>query len=92
MGSFHGSGNWLQDTDDKTLRVWTEVTRRLSPSQKVNQLFELCEALESLQRAGVRKMHPDASEREVFLRVAERRLGPELMRKAYGWKAKSAGE
>lgn len=33
----------------------------------------------------MRAQYPHASEREVFLRVAARRLGRELMIKAYGW-------
>ena len=33
----------------------------------------------------VRRQYPEASEREVFLRAASRRLGRDLMIKAYGW-------
>jgi hypothetical protein len=32
-----------------------------------------------------RRMHPEAGEREIFLRAAARRLGPDLVRRAYGW-------
>lgn len=39
----------------------------------------------ALQTAEIRRLYPDASDREVFLRAAARRLGPELVRKAYGW-------
>jgi hypothetical protein len=39
----------------------------------------------ALQTAEVRRLHPEASDREVFLRVTARRLGSELMRKVYGW-------
>jgi hypothetical protein len=85
MGNIHGSGNWLLDTDDKTLRAWTQITRKRSPSQKVRQVFEMCEMMDGLQRADVRRTHPEADEREVFLRVAERRLGPEIVSKVYGW-------
>src|SRR5580658_9131051 len=30
-------------------------------------------------------LYPAATDREVFLRVTARRLGPELMKKVYGW-------
>jgi hypothetical protein len=43
------------------------------------------EAITALQTAEVRSLYPAASDREVFLRVTARRLGPELMRKVYGW-------
>jgi len=33
----------------------------------------------------VRAMYPEASEREIFLRVAARRLDRETMVRAYGW-------
>jgi hypothetical protein len=32
-----------------------------------------------------RRSHPEACEREIFFRVAARRLGREMVKKAYGW-------
>ena len=47
----------------------------LSSAQFVLQLYEM----------GVRRMYPEASDREVLLRVAARHLPRELMIRAYGW-------
>lgn len=76
---------WYEDTDPKALQVFIDLHRRMTEGERLARVFELCEFQESLQRASVRAMYPDAGEREVFLRVAERRLGRELTRKVYGW-------
>jgi hypothetical protein len=43
------------------------------------------DAITALQTSEVRRLYPEATDREVFLRVTARRLGPELMKKVYGW-------
>ena len=58
---------------------------RMTEGERLARMFEMCEFQEALQTASVRSMYPEADARELFLRVAERRLGPELTRKAYGW-------
>ena len=75
----------MSDTHPDALRVWLDIQRRLTPEQKLRQVVEIYEAITAAQTAEVRRLYPAATEREVFLRVAARRLGPELMRKAYGW-------
>lgn len=40
---------------------------------------------DGLQRSSVKQMFPDADDREVFLRVAARRLDRQTMIAAYGW-------
>ena len=57
----------------------------MTPADRLARMFELCEFQESLQTAGVRAMYPDATDEEVFLRVAARRLGRDLMVKVYNW-------
>ena len=57
----------------------------MTPGQRMSRVFELTEFQASLQRASVRSMYPDASEREIFLRVAARRLDRDTMIRAYGW-------
>lgn len=82
----HGySHGWMSDTHPDALRVWLDIQRRLTPEQKFRQVVEMYEAITAAQTAEMRRLYPAATEREVFLRVAARRLGPELMRKAYGW-------
>jgi hypothetical protein len=61
----------------------------MTPAQKIRAVFELTELAVSFTEAGVRRMYPAASEREIFLRVAARRLDRETMRKVYGWDPES---
>ena len=52
-------------------------------------VFELSTMLMKLSEDSVRKMYPQASEREVFLRAAARRLGRETVIRVYGWDPES---
>lgn len=45
----------------------------------------LADLARKMAEAGVREAHPQAPDREVFLRVALRHLPRELMIRAYGW-------
>jgi hypothetical protein len=76
---------WYEDTDPEALEVFLQLHRRMTPGQRVARVFELTAFQESLQRASVRSMYPRAGEREVFLRVAARRLDRETMLRVYGW-------
>jgi len=76
---------WYEDTDPEALEVFLQLHRQMTPGQRVARVFELTAFQESLQRASVRAMYPQASEGEVFLRVAARRLDRETMLKVYGW-------
>ena len=80
---------WFEDTDPKVLAVYLQLHREMTPGQRLARVFELCDFQQSLQIADVRRMYPDANEREIFLRVAARRLGRELMIKAYDWDPES---
>ena len=75
----------MSDTHPEALRVWLDIQRRLTPEQKFRQVVEMYESITAAQTAEVRRLYPVATDREVFLRVTARRLGPELMRKAYRW-------
>jgi len=76
---------WYEDTDPAALQVFVQLHRNMSPGERLARIFEMAEFQEALQRASVRKMYPSASEREVFLRVAARRLGREHMMRAFSW-------
>ena len=78
-------GGWYDDTDPKALEVFIELHRRMTPGERTAKIFELAAFQENLQRSSVRSSYPDADEREVFLRVAARRLDREIMIKVYGW-------
>jgi hypothetical protein len=76
---------WFQDTDRKALDVYLGLHREMEPGDRLARVFELCGMQESLQQANVRATFPAAGDSEVFLRVAARRLGRNLMIQAYGW-------
>jgi hypothetical protein len=76
---------WYADTDPKALEFFLDLHRKMTPGERVAQIFEMSSFMEGLQRSSVRSMYPDADEREVFLRVAARRLDRETMIKVYGW-------
>ena len=61
-----------------------DLQSKLSPSQKLQFTFEYSAFVRGLQEGVLRQQYPDASEREIFLRAAQRRLGEELFRKVYG--------
>ena len=78
-------GAWFADTDPKALEVYIQLHREMTPGQRLARVFELCAFQQSLQVANVRAMYPAASDAEVFLRVAARHLGRDLMIKVYNW-------
>jgi hypothetical protein len=75
----------LSDTDPRAAAVLLSLHRRMSPSDKVLAVFALSDMLLRLSEAGVRQLYPAASDREVFLRAAARRLGAETVARVYGW-------
>ena len=89
MASRYG---WMDDTSPKALEVLIELSRRLTPGERFERMFELNQMMEELSREDVRRLYPNAGEREVFLRTAARRLGRDLMIKAYGWDPEAHGE
>jgi hypothetical protein len=79
------SHGWMSDTHPDALRVYLDIQSRIPPGQKLQRIAEMYDAMIALQTAEVRRLYPQADDREVFLRVAARRLGSELMAKVYGW-------
>jgi hypothetical protein len=71
------------DTSPEAWQVWLELVRKMTPAERLQRALDLSETVRELGKAGIREAHPDASEREVFLRFAQRQLGDELFRKVY---------
>jgi hypothetical protein len=76
---------WYADTDRKALKVFIERQRALSPSEKIRAVFEQNRLLRGLAEARERELHPEADDREIFLRVVARRLDRDTMKRVYGW-------
>ncbi len=79
------NSDWFSDTEPKALEVFLDLQRKMSPSEKLERVFKANAMMHALAEADVRRLYPHADDREVFLRAAARRLGPDLMKKVYGW-------
>jgi hypothetical protein len=55
----------------------------MSSLQKAELVERATADVVTLARAGIRQRHPDASERECFIRLAAIQLGPSLVRDVY---------
>ncbi len=77
--------NWMADTDEKSFQALVEIQRRIPPGEKLAFALRQSAMLMKLSRHGIRKMYPDASEREIFLREAARRFDRDTMIRVYGW-------
>jgi hypothetical protein len=75
----------FSDTDPRALAVMIELQRNMPPGDKAALALQMSEMLLGLAEAGVRTMYPQASEREVLVRLALRHLDRDLVLRAYGW-------
>ena len=72
------------DTSPEVWRVFLDLVRRASPGERMKRAFEVSETVRAFAEAGMRARHPQADDREIFLRMARLYLGEELARKVYG--------
>ena len=75
----------MADTDPRAFQVLVELRRKMTFDQRFRQFLEMAEMVLRGYQDRVRREHPLASEREVFLRAAALRLGNETVRRVYGW-------
>jgi hypothetical protein len=74
----------MADTHPEALRVFLKIQGRMTAEQKLRRVVEMYETMTAAQMAEVRHLHPDADDREVFLRVTARRLISSQAREAVG--------
>ena len=74
----------LRDTSPLADEVYFRRLAEMTPSERVNIGAALWAAGDQLQRAGTRRLYPDADDAEINFRIASARYGPELARKVYG--------
>ncbi len=77
------------DTDPRAMEVWLDLLRRMTPGERLASALHLTELALQMSEAGVRAVYPQASDHEVFLRAAARRLPRELMIRVYNWDPES---
>jgi len=61
-----------------------DLMRKMSPEEKLQRTFEYSAFLRKFGEAGLRQKYPQASDREIFLRAAQQRLGADLYARIYG--------
>jgi hypothetical protein len=64
--------------------VLLDLIRRMPPEERLQRALQLSATVLQIGEAGLREAYPKTSDREIFLRGAQRRLGSELFRKVYG--------
>jgi hypothetical protein len=78
--------DWYSDTDPKALKVFLDIQRSMTPTQKLRSVFDQIELVRGMTEALERQRNPAASDHEIFLRVTARRLDRETMLRVYGWR------
>ena len=81
----------LGDTHPAMEALLIDGYRKMSPTQKIERVRALTLAVQELALADIRRRHPEADDRERTLRLASRWIDPELMVRAFGWDARTAG-
>lgn len=74
-----------EDTSVSAERFLVAAWSRMQPWEKFQLLRDLNATAEGMARAGVLLRHPQASEREIALRLASLRLDRTSMVNAFGW-------
>ena len=75
------------DTSPAADRMQFERLRAMSPEERGAILTALTLTVQELALAGLRQRYPAASEEELWLRLAVRRLGADVVQRVTGWTA-----
>jgi hypothetical protein len=75
----------VSDTSPEASTRQVEIWRSMTHAEKARVVDKLNADVWRMAETGVRLRHPDATDREVFLRVAALRNGRELSIAVYGW-------
>lgn len=75
----------LSDTSPEVLARQVERWRSMSYADKAEVVAALNRDVERMAEAGIRRRYPEATDREVFLRLAALRNGRDLTVAVYGW-------
>lgn len=79
------------DTAPEVEALQVRIWRSMSPLEKARLISRSTRGVMALALAGLRRRHPDANERELRIRMAEKTLGERLTRRAYPDVAESLG-
>ena len=71
------------DTDPCAMEAWLDLLRQKTPGERLLTALGLTDLALKMTETGGRALYPNASDRDVFLRVAARHLPREFMLRAY---------
>lgn len=83
--------SFLSDTAPEIEKLIIEGYRKMSAAKKLQIMQDLIRTAQLLALSDIKRRHPNASTRELQLRLASRWLEPELMRQAFGWDPEMEG-
>jgi hypothetical protein len=72
------------DTSQEARQVLFDIYRRMSPAVKVRRIFEVYQTGKMLAMAGLRELHPNATEKQIWFLWAKRHLGEKLFNEVCG--------
>ena len=76
----------IRDTSAEAKRLVLDLYRRMSPTRKIELVFDAYRTGQLLSMAGIRMQYPDATEEQVWHIWAKRHLGEKLYNQVYGSK------
>jgi hypothetical protein len=74
----------IKDTTKQTNQVLLGIYRGMSSSSKGDLIFDAYRTGRELAKAGLRKSHPHASEKQIWYLWAKQHLGAKLFNEVYG--------
>jgi hypothetical protein len=72
------------DTSPEAQQILLDIYRKMSPAVKVRRIFDTYQTGKMLAMAGLRQLHPNATEKQIWLLWAKRHLGEKLFNEVYG--------
>ena len=73
-----------KDTSKEANKVLIDIYRRMSVADKVKHIFEAYQTGKLLAMAGLRQLHPQATENQIWYLWAKQHLGEKLFNEVYG--------
>jgi hypothetical protein len=80
-----GTSKGASDTSPEVEELMFQLWRRATPSQKLRKVLGIGKMINELVRGELRGRYPDATPREIELRLASRNLDRETMIRAFNW-------
>ena len=80
-----GTAQSITDTSPEADELMFRLWRKATAAQKLAKVFSIGKSVNALVRAELRRRYPEATPREIELRLASRNLPRETMIRAFGW-------